>query len=246
MKIIGIIPARFASTRFEGKPLVEIAGKSMIQRTYEQAATCTDLTQIWVATDDERIFNHVKKFGGNAIMTAATHPSGTDRIAEAVRIVATDVDAVINIQGDEPFIQPAQIEKVATMLRQPQTQIATLAKQLKKNEDVLNPNIVKVVFDANQKALYFSRNPIPYLRGVDPSVWVTKTAFYKHIGLYGYKKAILFDITKLAPSGLELAESLEQLRWLEAGVSIQIGITDLETIGIDTPEDLQKISLEKL
>lgn len=246
MKIIGIIPARFASTRFEGKPLVEIAGKSMIQRTYEQAAKCTDLTQIWVATDDKRIFNHVENFGGNAIMTADTHPSGTDRIAEAVRIVATDVDAVINIQGDEPFIQPVQIEKVATMLRQPHTQIATLAKQLKKNEDVLNPNIVKVVFDANQKALYFSRNPIPYLRGVDPSVWVTKTAFYKHIGLYGYKKSILFDITKLAPSGLELAESLEQLRWLEAGFNIQIGITDLETIGIDTPEDLQKISPEKL
>lgn len=242
MKIIGIIPARFASTRFEGKPLVEIDGKSMIQRTYEQAAKCTELTAIWVATDDERIFNHVKNFGGNVIMTADTHPSGTDRIAEALRIVATDVDAVINIQGDEPFIQPAQIEKVAAMLRQPHTQIATLAKQLNRNEDILNPNIVKVVFDANGKALYFSRSPIPYMRGVDPSVWVTHTNFYKHIGLYGYQKSILFEITKLSPSRLELAESLEQLRWLEAGFSIQIGITDLETIGIDTPEDLQKIS----
>lgn len=242
MKIIGIIPARFASTRFEGKPLVEIDGKSMIQRTYEQAAKCTELTAIWVATDDERIFNHIKNFGGNVIMTADTHPSGTDRIAEALRIVATDVDAVINIQGDEPFIQPAQIEKVAAMLRQPHTQIATLAKQLNRNEDILNPNIVKVVFDANGKALYFSRSPIPYMRGVDPSVWVTHTNFYKHIGLYGYQKSILFEITKLSPSRLELAESLEQLRWLEAGFSIQIGITDLETIGIDTPEDLQKIS----
>jgi 3-deoxy-manno-octulosonate cytidylyltransferase (CMP-KDO synthetase) len=242
MKIIGIIPARFASTRFEGKPLVEIDGKSMIQRTYEQAAKCTELTAIWVATDDERIFNHVKNFGGNVIMTADTHPSGTDRIAEALRIVATDVDAVINIQGDEPFIQPAQIEKVAAMLRQPHTQIATLAKQLNRNEDILNPNIVKVVFDANGKALYFSRSPIPYMRGVDPSVWVTHTNFYKHIGLYGYQNSILFEITKLSPSRLELAESLEQLRWLEAGFSIQIGITDLETIGIDTPEDLQKIS----
>lgn len=241
MKIIGIIPARFASTRFEGKPLVEIEGKSMIQRTYEQAAKCTDLIQIWVATDDERIFNHVKNFGGNVVMTDPTHLSGTDRIAQAVRILATDADAVINIQGDEPFIQPAQIKKVAAMLRQPNVQIATLAKRLTKNEDVLNPNIVKVVFDTNGKALYFSRNPIPYLRGIDPSVWVTHTAFYKHIGLYGYQKSVLFDITALAPSHLELAESLEQLRWLAAGLGIQISVTDLETIGIDTPEDLQKI-----
>ncbi len=246
MKIIGIIPARFASTRFEGKPLVEIDGKSMIQRTYEQAAKCTDLAQVWVATDNERIFNHVKSFGGNVVMTDSTHVSGTDRIAQAAQIITTDADAIINIQGDEPFIQPTQIKKVATMLHQSDTQIATLAKRLKKNEDVLNPNIVKVVFNVEGKALYFSRNPIPYLRGIDPSVWVTHTDFYKHIGLYGYQKAVLFEITKLAPSRLELAESLEQLRWLEAGFDMRVGITDLETIGIDTPEDLQKIRFENI
>ncbi|MDZ7876317.1 MAG: manno-octulosonate cytidylyltransferase [Saprospiraceae bacterium] len=264
MKILGVIPARYASTRFLGKPLVDINGKSMIQCVYEQAKCCKSLARVVVATDDERIFKHVESFGGDVVMTADTHQSGTDRCAEVVENVNFEIQsaflnsndapvigkitprfegiftAVINIQGDEPFIQPEQIEKIADILRGGKS-IATLAKRLTTQKDIDNPNIVKVVFDAQGKALYFSRSPIPFIRHLDKKLWAKSGLFFKHIGLYGYKTSVLLDIARLAPSNLEQTESLEQLRWLENGYDIGVIETDLETIGIDTPEDLKKI-----
>jgi 3-deoxy-manno-octulosonate cytidylyltransferase (CMP-KDO synthetase) len=263
MKILGVIPARYASTRFPGKPLVDINGKSMIQRVYEQAKKCTSLAHVVVATDDERIFDHVTAFGGTAIMTAATHQSGTDRCAEVVEklnfdIQTRDLDsdeavifdkitpkregiftAVINIQGDEPFIQPEQIEKVAEILRG--SSIATLVKRIDNQADIDNPNVVKAAVGANGQALYFSRSPIPFLRNVDKTDWSKSGQFFKHIGLYGYKTSVLLDLARLNPSNLEQCESLEQLRWLENGYAIGVAETDLETVGIDTPADLSSL-----
>lgn len=262
MKVLGIIPARYGSTRFEGKPLVEINGKSMIQRVYEQAKKAKNLSKVIVATDDERIFDHVKNFGGEVMMTAKEHQSGTDRCAEVAAMMNLDVvtksmqyaqsfafdvpreppfDAVVNIQGDEPFIDPKQIEKVIEILRGGIFPIATLAKTIDNQEDILNPNIVKAVFTADGRALYFSRSPIPNLRNSPQYDWAKKGEIFKHIGLYGYKMQTLQEIARLAPSRLEQLESLEQLRWLENGYAIGVGQTDLETIGIDTPEDLLKI-----
>lgn len=240
---IAIIPARYASTRFPGKPLVEIEGKTMIQRVVEQALQVKNLDKVVVATDDERIFLHVKKMGCEVMMTSENHQSGTDRCAEvAQKLKLKKDDIVINIQGDEPFIQPSQIADLLAFMQKKDTiLIGTLAKKITDISFLENPNIVKVIFDADQKAIYFSRSAIPFLRGEKKENWLSKADFYKHVGMYAYRFSALEKITKLAPSRLELLESLEQLRWLENGFSIGINLTDLETIGIDTPEDLARI-----
>ncbi|HEY0742955.1 MAG TPA: 3-deoxy-manno-octulosonate cytidylyltransferase [Chryseosolibacter sp.] len=239
--IIGIIPARYASTRFPGKPLVDIAGKTMIQRVYEQAKKCSSLSDVVVATDDERILAVVEKFGGTACMTASSHPSGTDRCAEVVTTMSLQADAVINIQGDEPFIDPKQIDLICKCFDDHRTELATLIKKISSSEVLFNPNSPKVIVDSDQFAIYFSRHAIPYLRGVEQKEWLDRHTFYQHIGIYGYRVDILKKITKLAPSSLEKAESLEQLRWLENGYKIKTAITSGDTVAIDTPEDLEKV-----
>ena len=243
MKFIGIIPARYSSTRFPGKPLADIHGKTMIQRVYEQ--TLQAIEEVWVATDDDRIKNTVENFGGNVIMTSPDHQSGTDRIAEAISKISeskgTEYDVVINIQGDEPFIQPEQIELVKKCFESEHTQIATLVKQISKQEEIFDPNKVKAVISKSQKALYFSRSPIPFLREIEKENWLNMGTFYKHIGMYAYKNDVLQEITQIDQSSLELSESLEQLRWLENEYWIQTEITEHESIGIDTPEDLERV-----
>ncbi len=242
MQTLGIIPSRFASTRFPGKPLVEINGKTMIQRVYLQACKAKMLSKVIIATDDERIYNHVQSFGGQVIMTNHNHQSGTDRCAE-VAMFFQDMEAIVNIQGDEPFINPQQIDLVVQQLKQNTTiNIATLAKKITKSAQLFSPNIVKVVFNKDNIAQYFSRSPIPFLRNVKKEDWLNEGIFYKHIGLYGYRIETLLEIAKLPVSILEKAESLEQLRWLENGYKIGIGLTDIETIGIDTPKDLEQAS----
>ena len=235
MKILGVIPARYASTRFPGKPLVDIKGKTMIQRVYEQSMLA-NLNKVVVATDDERIAAEVSRFGGEFVMTASAHQSGTDRCAEVVQNLS-GYDIVINIQGDEPFIDPKQINLICDCFKDENVQLATLIKEIHNEEELFNPNVPKVVIGDQQQALYFSRHPIPYLR--NPA---HVHQFYKHIGIYGYKTATLLEITKLKPSALELAESLEQLRWIENGYQIQTKLTDIETIAIDSPNDLLKIN----
>ena len=243
MKVLGVIPARYASTRFPGKPLVDIQGKTMIQRVYEQAMKATSLSKVIVATDDERIFNHVKSFKGEVMMTSNVHQSGTDRCAEVInQLLSEAFDAVVNIQGDEPFINPSQIDSVVEVLKKEQFMIATLVKRIYTEGVIHNPNIVKAVFSSEGKALYFSRSPIPYLRNIPIDEWLSKGEFYKHIGLYAYKSSVLKEIALLPPSRLEQLESLEQLSWLENGYAIGIAETNLETIGIDTPEDLLKVN----
>ena len=239
MKVLGIIPARFASTRFPGKPLIEIQGKSMIQRVYEQALKAESLTKVVVATDDERIANEVSSFGGLFVMTADTHQSGTDRCAEVIGHFP-DYDIVINIQGDEPFINPKQIDLLVSCFEQENVQLATLIKKIHTQEELFNNNIPKVVINSRQEAIYFSRHTIPYIRNTEKDKWLSSQQFYKHIGIYGYTTSSLLEITKLKPSALEIAESLEQLRWIENGYAIQTRVTDIETIAIDTPEDLEK------
>jgi 3-deoxy-manno-octulosonate cytidylyltransferase (CMP-KDO synthetase) len=238
-KILGVIPARYASTRFPAKPLVDIAGKSMIQRVYEQARKSKGLTKVVVATDNQEIFAHVINFGGGVCMTSENHPSGTDRCFEALSLENEQYDYVVNIQGDEPFIAPEQIDLLITLLdgRSP---LATLMRKIQTPDELFNPNIVKVIAGENNEAIYFSRAALPAVRGVTPEKWMEQRIFYKHIGLYGYRSDILKIITALPVSSLERAESLEQLRWLENGLSIKIAETQHETIGIDTPEDLQK------
>ena len=236
--ILGIIPARYASTRFPGKPLALIHGKPMIQRVYEQAMKCSSLQHIIVATDDERIDSAVKNFGGNVMMTANNHQSGTERCAEVIQEIAGAFDVVINIQGDEPFIQPAQIELLCASFKNPEIEIATLIKKISHHDELFNPNLVKVVTAENGQALYFSRSAIPHQRNVSENYWVTNGVFYKHIGIYGYRKDVLMRIVSLPANELEKAESLEQLRWLAHGFHIQTAITDDETIAIDTAEDL--------
>lgn len=254
MEFIGIIPARYASTRFPGKPLVKLGGKFMIERVYEQVAAVLDAT--CVATDDQRIFNAVRAFGGNVVMTSPDHKSGTDRIEEAVTRITSDnsstqklinskinqsYDVVVNIQGDEPFIQRSQIETVCRCFDDPSTQIATLGKPFGNDiESIANPNSPKIVVDNNGYAMYFSRSVIPYIRGREQAEWPQAYPFLKHIGLYAYRRNVLSEITQLPQSPLEIAESLEQLRWLQNGYRIKVGLTDVETIGIDTPEDLAR------
>ncbi len=242
MRILGVIPARYASVRFPGKPLVVIQGKTMIRRVYEQVLQAKMISEVVVATDDERILNEVNSFGGRVVLTNPNHPSGTDRCLEALNIYGESFDSVINIQGDEPFIDPGQIDQVADLLNKPHFQIATLAKKITSNDELFNVNVVKVIFDSSGHAIYFSRNPLPFLRGVDQSEWLQNFDFYKHIGLYGFHVGTLRKITLIPQSKLEKAESLEQLRWVENGYSIAVGITEKEGFGIDTPEDLKKIA----
>jgi 3-deoxy-manno-octulosonate cytidylyltransferase (CMP-KDO synthetase) len=244
MKIIGIIPARYASTRFPGKPLAQIQGKSMVQRVYEQAKSARKLEDVWVATDDLRIEEHVLSFGGKVVMTMREHPSGTDRCFEALQKSGIPADAVINIQGDEPFIQPAQIDALADLITKPEVNIATLVKRITDPSLLLDVNKVKVVLDKNNKALYFSRSPIPYFTGVPNELILSKGAFYKHVGIYAYTVETLRTITHLEKSFLEQTESLEQLRWLENGVSIYTALTSFESPAIDTPDDLEKMLKE--
>lgn len=240
MKFLGIIPARHASTRFPGKPLANIAGKSMIRRVYEQALQCTLLEKVIVATDDQLIFDHVTEFGGLVEMTSAQHESGTDRCAE-ISALFPEFDVVINIQGDEPFIDPKQITKLATCFTDEKTELATLVKKILLDEELHNSNTPKVVLNNKSEAIYFSRSVIPYVRGQQLQNWVHQHTFYKHIGIYGYRADVLQEITKLSVSPLEKAESLEQLRWIENGFRIKVAETDLETIAVDTPEDLENI-----
>jgi 3-deoxy-manno-octulosonate cytidylyltransferase (CMP-KDO synthetase) len=237
--ILGVIPARYASTRFPAKPLTDIGGKSMIQRVCEQVKKSKLITEVVVATDHNEIFNHVKSFGGNVCMTKESHASGTDRCYEALLLQKSKFDYVINIQGDEPFIQPGQIDLLANQL-DGKTEIATLVKKIEDHEQLFNPNVVKAVVDKNNVALYFSRSPIPHVRNTQEKEWLTRATFYKHIGMYAYRADILKQLTSLPQSSLEKAESLEQLRWLENGFRITVAETHVETIGIDTPEDLNK------
>lgn len=241
MTFIGIIPARYASTRFPAKPLALLGGRTVIERVYRQVDGVLDAAV--VATDDQRIYDVVESFGGKAVMTSVHHKSGTDRVWEAYEHIGEEFDVVVNIQGDEPFIQPSQLHAIQHCFDNEDTQIATLVKPFTPQDGMAaleNPNSPKVVVDDNGRALYFSRSVIPYLRGVDRSEWLSTHTFYKHIGLYAYRPDVLRQLTALPQSPLELAESLEQLRWLQAGYHIQVGVSQVETIGIDTPEDLAR------
>ena len=243
-KFIAIIPSRYASTRFPGKPLAVLGGKTVIERVYEQVSKA--ISNVVVATDDERIYNAVMSFGGKAVMTGAHHRSGTDRCWEAYQTNGGKEDIIINVQGDEPFIMPEQINAIMQCFDDDTTDIATLIKPFDKNgcyADLEDPNKVKVVTDDNMNALYFSRSVIPFLRGVDKEKWPATHQFYTHLGMYAYRCEALHDVTLMPPSSLELAESLEQLRWLENGMKIKVGITQHASIGIDTPADLERAEL---
>lgn len=238
MKFIGIIPARYASTRFPGKPLALLGGKPVIQHVYEKVAAV--LEAAYVATDDERIYDVVKSFGGQVVMTRTDHKSGTDRIEEAIEKIGGEWDVVVNVQGDEPFVAKSQLDTICHCFDDPTTQIATLGKPFESMEAVQNPNSPKIVVDNMGFAMYFSRSVIPYVRGKEKSSWLTHYPFLKHLGIYAYRKDVLRQVTQLPHSSLEIAESLEQLRWLQNGFKIKVGTTDVETVGIDTPQDLER------
>lgn len=241
MTFIGIIPARYASSRFPGKPLADICGMSMIERVYRQASK--ELDDVFVATDDIRIADAVRNFGGRVVMTSTEHKSGTDRCREAYENIGSDADVVINIQGDEPFIDPTQIAELKRCFDNADTKIATLVREFDPVlgwDALFDPNRPKVTFDADMNALYFSRSIIPYVRNHQWKEWIYSTKYYTHVGMYAYRAQTLSEITKLPQSSLELAESLEQLRWLQNGYKIRVGITKSPTIGIDTPEDLER------
>lgn len=238
MKFIGIIPARYASTRFPGKPLALLGGKPVIQHVYEKVAAV--LEAAYVATDDERIYDVVKSFSGQVVMTRTDHKSGTDRIEEAIEKIGGEWDVVVNVQGDEPFVAKSQLDTICHCFDDPTTQIATLGKPFESMEAVQNPNSPKIVVDNMGFAMYFSRSVIPYVRGKEKSSWLTHYPFLKHLGIYAYRKDVLRQITQLPQSSLEIAESLEQLRWLQNGFKIKVGTTDVETVGIDTPQDLER------
>jgi 3-deoxy-manno-octulosonate cytidylyltransferase (CMP-KDO synthetase) len=242
MNIIGIVPARFGSVRFPGKPLVDINGKSMVQRVYEQSKKASSLSHVVIATDDERIFNHVKDFGGDAILTSPQHQSGTDRCAEVInKIGMSSWDAVINIQGDEPYIHPEQIDLLCSTFDEDETSISTLVKKISSSDELFNHNNVKVILNKKKQAIYFSRSPIPYSRNFPEQEWLRHSTYYKHVGIYGYRTATLMEISQLAKTNLEITESLEQLRWIENGYVIRAEITSLESVAIDTPDDLLRI-----
>jgi 3-deoxy-manno-octulosonate cytidylyltransferase (CMP-KDO synthetase) len=244
MKSLGIIPARFASTRFPGKPLVEIDGKTMIQRVWEQVSQAARLDAAVVATDDERIFSHVQSFGGQVVMTSPEHASGTDRCAEVIeKSDWQNFDVLINIQGDEPFIEPTKIDLLVDLLiEKDELPIGTLVTPLKSPYELFSTNVIKAVFDNNGKALYFSRSPIPHLRGVAEEDWLNNRRYFKHIGMYAYRRDALLKIARLPQGFLEKSESLEQLRWLENGMTIGVAVTDSDAISIDTPEDLRRVT----
>ncbi|MBT2558266.1 3-deoxy-manno-octulosonate cytidylyltransferase [Hymenobacter sp. ISL-91] len=239
MLAIGIIPARYASTRLPGKPLIDLGGQTMIERVVRQAQLA-NLQRVVVATDDERILKHVRGFGGEAVRTNSDHPSGTDRVRDAYEQLGVAADCVVNIQGDEPFIHPDQINALLALFADPTTQIGTLVKPVISEEELFSPHLPKAVLDGRGRALYFSRHPLPYQRQYPQSEWLQHHRYLRHIGLYAYRPAVLRALTQLPPSPLELAESLEQLRWLEAGYPIQTAETELETIGIDTLEDVER------
>lgn len=241
LRFIVIIPARYASTRFPAKPLALLGGKPVIQRVYEQVSGV--VSDVVVATDDERIYEAVETFGGRVVMTSANHKSGTDRCWEAYQKQGEEFDVVINVQGDEPFIAHSQLRAIMACFEEDATDIATLVKPFSEEDGLAaleNPNSPKVVLDKQSRAIYFSRSVIPYLRGVEREQWLKTHTYYKHIGMYAFRANVLREVTSLEQSQLELAESLEQLRWLENGYKIGVGISDVETVGIDTPEDLQR------
>lgn len=238
MRFVAIIPARYASTRFPGKPLAILGGKTVIERVYTQVASVVHDT--YVATDDNRIFDAVTAFGGRCVMTSPDHKSGTDRIAEAVGKIGGGFDVVLNVQGDEPFVRREQIEALCRCFDNGETQIATLGKPFEDMQAVENPNSPKIVVDNQGFALYFSRSVIPFIRGVQRDAWLGEFPFLKHLGLYAYRKEVLGEVTRLPQSSLEKAENLEQLRWLQNGYRIKVAVTHFETVGIDTPEDLQR------
>ncbi len=238
--ILGIIPARYASSRFPGKPLVEINGVSMIERVYKEASKAKTLDYVVVATDDERIFEHVKAFGGNVVMTSSNHPSGTDRCYEAFKKVKGDFNYIINIQGDEPFINPEQIDELGGVCKG-QTELATQMIKVDKHEFLFDMGEVKIVLNKDNEALYFSRMVIPYIKGVDEKEWHKHHDYYRHVGMYAYRSDVLYAITSLKVSSLEKAESLEQLRWLEAGYKIKCVETLYDSHCIDTPEDIERV-----
>lgn len=239
--ILGVIPARYASTRFPGKPLIDIQGKSMIQRVYEQAKKCKLLDEVIVATDEERILLHVESFGGKAVMTEENHPSGTDRCFEAWQKMADNFQYVINIQGDEPFIDPSQIETLAQVLLDGKTELATLIIPVNSHDVLFDFGEVKVVLNNHMEALYFSRMVIPYVKGIEQEKWHLHHSYFRHVGMYAYRSDVLQKITQLPVSSLEQAESLEQLRWLENGFKIKCAVTHFDSHCIDTPEDVEKV-----
>jgi len=246
MKIIGIIPARFESSRFPGKPLAMIFGKPMIQHVYENASKTVSLNELIVATDDLRIFECVEKFGGKVVMTRKDHQSGSDRCSEVLQSLIAEkqyFDVAINIQGDEPFVNSEQLEMIIESFVEDSTaEISTLVKKIHQTNELFNPNVVKAVVNHKGDALYFSRSPIPFMRDLDQSLWIGHHSYYKHIGIYGFRTDVLQKITGLKKSGLEKSENLEQLRWLENGFKIKTKLTTIENIAIDQPEDLKKIT----
>lgn len=241
MKVIGVIPARYGSTRFPGKPLALIHGVSMIQRVYERAMQSGSLNRVVVATDDDRIRKHVSDFGGNAVMTDARHQTGTERCAEVLQLIGDHYDAVINIQGDEPFIHPNQIDSVVSCLENPLCAIATLVKKISDFSELDNVNTPKVVVAEDGRAMYFSRRAIPFVRDDLAQNFLSNGSFHKHIGIYGYKSDVLPRLAKLAPTKLEQAESLEQLRWLGHGYAIFTRLTEDDNHAVDVPDDILRI-----
>ena len=240
MKILGVIPARYASTRFPGKPLAAIGTKTMVQTVYGQASKAKLLDGLYVATDHPLIEAHIKGFGGNVMMTSEEHRNGTERIYELVSRLDEQYDAIVNIQGDEPFVAPEQIDLLCESIMLPDVDIATLAKKIASEDELFNPDVVKVVFNMKSRAMYFSRQAIPFMRSVDKKDWLNATDYFKHIGMYAYRTTILKDLIELPPARLEKVESLEQLRWLEEGYSVFVRETQNESFGIDRPEDIEK------
>lgn len=240
MKVLGIIPSRYGSSRFPGKPLIDLMGKSMIQRVYEQAKKCVDFTDVIVATDDQRIFDHVQSFGGLVMMTSADHGSGTERCGEIIEQYK-DYDIVVNIQGDEPLIRPEQLTDLIAAFKDSVVEIGTIVKPMSNEADIRNPNRIKVVLDKEKNGIYFSRSPIPHIANTPHADWLDKTTFYKHIGIYAWRTKTLKELLNLEATSLEKLESLEQLRWIFNGYSIRTVETQIETPNIDVPEDVEAV-----
>ncbi len=248
MKILAIIPSRYGSTRFPGKPLIQIDGKTMIQMVYERSSLA--FSRVCVATDDQRIFDEVVRFGGDVVMTSASHKSGTDRCYEALKIVEdrdnTEFDVIVNVQGDEPFISPEQLLELVACFDDSGTKIATLVKRFSPDEDIFNSNSPKVVISKDYYALYFSRNAIPFQRGVDYNEWNVNMPYYKHIGLYAFTRDALDAVSRMDQTPLERAEQLEQLRWLENGFKIKVAVTQHSSYSIDTPDDIADLTSKNI